>query len=188
LNERAPQDVTRLLRAYSDGDRDALDQILPLVYDDLRRIARAHLSRGRHGHTMHTTGLVHEAYLRLVDQKKASWEDRQHFLSVCARAMRQIIVSNARKHAAKKRGGGDVRVTWDEGQVAGPERHDFLLALDEALDRLARHDERLARVVECRFFAGLTEEETAEAVGASLRTVQRDWTRARAWLREDLET
>jgi RNA polymerase sigma factor (TIGR02999 family) len=179
-------EVTQLLVAYREGDRDAFERLVPIVYDDLRRIARAHLRRNRAGHTLNTTVLVHEAYLRLVDQTRAQWEDRQHFLSVCARAMRQIIISNARKHAAAKRGGGERRVTLDEGRIAGNENAEWLLSLDRALERLAARNERLARVVECRYFAGLSERETADALQTSLRTVQRDWMRARAWLREDL--
>ena len=179
-------DVTQLLMAYRGGDRDALDRLVPIVYDDLRRIARAHVHRGPAGHTLQTTALVHEAYLRLVDQSQANWEDRQHFLSVCARAMRQIVISSARKHAAAKRGGGARPVTWDDEGARAPSRSEWLIDLDEALERLARRDARLARVVDCRYFAGYSEQETAEAVGASLRTVQRDWMRAKAWLREDL--
>lgn len=178
--------VTQLLHAYAGGDRDALDRLLPLLYYDLRRIAAAHVRRGPSNHTLNPTGLVHEAYLRLVDQTRAGYEDRQHFLSVCARAMRQIVISNARKHAAAKRGGADQRVTLDEGVAAAPERAEWLLELDRALERLGARNERLARVVECRYFAGYSEAETAEALGSSLRTVQRDWMRARAWLREEL--
>jgi RNA polymerase sigma factor (TIGR02999 family) len=179
-------DVTQLLIAFREGDRQAFDRLVPIVYDDLRRIARAHLRRSRRGQTMNTTGLVHEAYLRLVDQTQANWEDRQHFLSVCARAMRQIVISNARRSSAAKRGGGERQVTLNEEQIAEARHAERLITIDRALDRLAARNERLAQVVECRYFAGLTEEETAEAMGSSLRTVQRDWMRARAWLREDL--
>lgn len=181
-----PGDVTRLLDAYRGGDREAFDRLVPLLYDDLRRIARAHLRGGRGGRTLETTGLVHEAWLRLADHTRAAWQDRSHFLAVCAVAMRQIVISDARRRQAAKRGGGERQVTLDEGKVSGGDDAEQLLALDRALDRLADRDGRLARVVECRFFAGLTEQETAEALGASLRTVQRDWTRARAWLREEL--
>jgi RNA polymerase sigma factor (TIGR02999 family) len=124
--------------------------------------------------------------MRMVDQTRAQWVDRQHFLSVCARAMRQIVVSNARRHAAAKRGGGDRQVTLNEERVAENRRAEWLIELDEALARLGSHNERLVRVVECRYFAGLSEQETAEALDTSLRTVQRDWMRARAWLREEL--
>jgi len=178
--------VTQLLHDYGAGDRDALDRLLPLLYEDLRRIAAAHVRRGPANHTLNATGLVHEAYLRLVDQTRAGYQDRQHFLSVCARAMRQIVISNARKHAAAKRGGVAQRVTLNEEVAAAPERDAWLLELDAALERLAKRNERLARVVECRYFAGYSEAETAEALGMSVRTVQRDWMRARAWLREEL--
>jgi RNA polymerase sigma factor (TIGR02999 family) len=181
-----PGEVTQLLIAYREGDREAFDRLVPIVYQDLRRIARAHLRRGRSGHTLDTTGLVHEAYLRLVDQTRVEWIHRQHFLSVCARAMRQIIISSARKHAAVKRGGGERAVTLEEERISDPGQAEWLLALDRALERLAAHNERMARVVECRYFAGLSEEETAQALDTSLRTVQRDWMKARAWLREDL--
>ncbi len=170
----------------SDGDREAFDRLVPLIYDDLRRIAGSHLRRVGGDRTLNTTGLVHEAWLRMVDQTRAGWEDRNHFLSVCAVAMRQIVISDARRRQAAKRGGGEKQVTLDEGSVSGDTDAEWLLALDRALDRLAAHSEKLARVVECRYFAGLTEQETAEATGASLRTVQRDWKRARAWLREEL--
>jgi RNA polymerase sigma factor (TIGR02999 family) len=179
-------EVTRLLFAYRSGHREALDELLPLIYDDLRRIARAQL-RGKSGHTLRATGLVHEAYLRFVDQTSANWQDRQHFLSVCARAMRQIIISAARAKSAAKRGGDAERVALEDDLVGDVDRAEWLVSLDTALERLAARDERLARVVECRYFAGLTEPETAEALDVSLRTVQRDWMRARAWLRADLD-
>jgi RNA polymerase sigma factor (TIGR02999 family) len=184
LSENA--DVTELLLAYRDGDRQAFDQLLPLVYDDLRRIARRHLRRSRPGHTLDTTGLVHESYLKMVDQARVDWQDRAHFLAVSARAMRQVLIDYARRRSAAKRGGGVRPATLDEGRVAVEEQAEWLLALDQALARLGERNERLARVVECRFFAGLSEEETAAALGVSLRTVQRDWMRARAWLQEEL--
>lgn len=179
-------EVTRLLEAWRGGDASAFDRLLPIVYDDLRRIARAHARRLKPGHTLDTTGLVHEAYLRLVGHGGAGWESRQHFLSVCARAMRQIAVDAARRRAAAKRGGPAGAVTFDEEITPAPDRPERLLALDEALARLAAHSDRMVKIVECRYFAGLTEEETAEATGVALRTVQREWLRARAWLREEL--
>jgi len=179
-------DVTHLLHAFRDGEADALDRLLPILYRDLRRIARSHVRRGPSGHTLNTTALVHEAYLRLVDQTRAEWQDRQHFLSVCARAMRQIVISNARKHSAEKRGGGEKPVSLNEEIAGAPDRDEWLLELDRALEKLGSHNERMARVVECRYFAGYSEQETADALGTSLRTVQRDWMRARAWLREEL--
>ena len=180
-----PADVTQLLVAYGQGDRQAFDQLLPMVYEDLRRIARRQL-RSRPGQTLDTTSLVHESYLKMVDQRKADWQNRVHFLAVAARAMRQVIISHARRRGAAKRGAGGVRETLDEGRIAVAEQAEQLLALDQALDRLGERDERLVRVVECRFFAGLSEDETAAALGVSLRTVQRDWMRARVWLRESL--
>lgn len=185
-SENPRGDVTQLLLAYGQGDRQAFDRLFPLVYDDLRRIARRHLRRGRPGQTLDTTGLVHEVYLKMVDPSRVDWQNRAHFLAVSARAMRQVIIGYARRRNADKRGGGAVAVTLDEGQIAIDEQAEGLLALDQALSRLAQRNERLARVIECRFFAGLSEEETAEALGVSLRTAQRDWLRARAWLREEL--
>jgi len=180
-------EITQLLVAYREGDREAFDQLVPLVYDDLRKIARRHLRRGGPGHTLNTTGLVHEYYLKMADQPGASWQDRGHFLAVSACAMRQVLISHARKKAAAKRGGGERPVTLEEGRIAVDDQAEWLLDLDQALERLAGFNPRLARVVECRFFAGLSEEETAEALDVSVRTVQRDWMRARAWLQEDLQ-
>lgn len=179
-------EITQLLVAYREGDRGAFDRLVPLVYDDLRKIARRHLRRGRPGHTLDTTGLVHEYYLKMADQSPVSWKDRGHFLAVSACAMRQVLISYARKKSAAKRGGGERPVTLDEGRISLDDQAAWLLDLDQALERLAELEPRLARVVECRFFAGLSEEETAEALDVSVRTVQRDWKRARAWLQEDL--
>lgn len=181
-----PGDVTQLLVAYREGDRGAFDRLVPLVYEDLRRIARGHLRRWRPGETLDTTALVHEAYLKLVDQSRADWRDRSHFLAVCARAMRHVVVDYARRRAAAKRGGGARTEELDEERIAVAEQSGWMLALDMALTRLAEKNERLARVIECRFFAGLSEDETAQALGVALRTAQRDWLRARAWLREEL--
>ncbi len=180
-----PADVTQLLVAYGQGDRGAFDRLLPMVYEDLRRIARRQL-RSRPGQTLDTTSLVHESYLKMVDQKKDDWQGRGHFLAVAARAMRQVIISYARRRGAAKRGAGSIQQTLDEGRIAVADQAEQLLALDQALDRLGARDQRLVRVVECRFFAGLGEQETAAALEVSLRTVQRDWMRARAWLREEL--
>ncbi len=181
-------DVTALLLAHRRGESGAFDRLMPLVYDHLRRIARRQLRGGRPGQTLDTIGLVHESYLKMVDQTRVDWQDRGHFLAVAARAMRQVIITYARKRNAAKRGAGAPRLTLDETQIAVVEQADQLLALDEALSRLAERNERLARVVECRFFAGLSEEETATALDVSLRTAQRDWMRARAWLKEELRT
>ncbi len=179
-----------MLVAFREGDRRAFDRLVPLVYEDLRRIARRHLRGAPSGRTLNTTGLVHEAYLKLVDQSRAEFVDRGHFLAVAACAMRQIVISNARRRSAAKRGGGERAVTLEEERIvagsAAADDPDWLLALDRALSRLGERNERLARVVECRFFAGLSEEETAQALDVSLRTAQRDWMRARAWLKEEL--
>lgn len=183
-----PGEVTQLLHAYAGGDRDAFDRLVPMVYDELRRIARNHLRRTNRGATLDTTGLVHEAYMKLAGQKGMRVEDRGHFLAIAACAMRQVIISRARARLADKRGGGDVPVTLDEERVASAEQAqaEWLLDLDRTLALLRERDERLARTVECRFFAGLSEEETAQALGVSLRTAQRNWMRARAWIRAEL--
>jgi len=180
------QPITALLVAYGEGDREALDRLFPLVYEELRRIARFHLGGERQDHTLGTTGLVHEAYLRLVDQTRVELHDRHHFYRLASRAMRRILVDNARSYRALKRGGGAVRVPLDESFVAAYERADTLVALDEALTRLQALDERLGQVVECRFYGGLTEEETAAALNVTARTVRRDWTKARGWLSREL--
>ena len=174
-------EVTRLLDALQHGDRAALDRLFPLVYEELRRIAHHHLRDERPGHTLGTTGLVHETYLKLVDQTRTQWRDRGHFFRVASWAMRRILVDYARSYRALRRGGNIQRVPL-ENDVALNERGETLEALDEALDRLAAVDERLSQVVECRYFGGLTTEETAEALGVSARTVERDWIKARGWL------
>jgi RNA polymerase sigma factor (TIGR02999 family) len=158
-----------------------MDRLFPLVYDELRRMAHGQLQRERPGHTLGTTGLIHETYLKLVDQTRVQWRDRGHFFRVASWAMRRILVDYARQYRALRRGGGLERIQIDE-ELAGAERGDTLVALDEALERLATVSERLSRVVECRYFGGLTAEETAEALGVSSRTVERDWVKARAWL------
>lgn len=179
-------EITQLLHAMSAGEPEAFDRLVPLVYDDLRRIARAHLRRGPSGRTLGATGVVHEAYFKLAGQAGVEWESRGHFLAVAARAMRQVIIAYARRGAAAKRGGDERPVTLEEDQIAIENQADSLLDLERALERLARYDEQLVRTVECRYFAGLNEEETAEAMATSVRTVQRNWARARAWLREAL--
>lgn len=179
-------DVTELLLAYKDGDRAAFDRLVPLVYNDLRRIARRQLGRGNPDGVLDTTALVHESYLKLVDGSRVDWQDRCHFLGVAARAMRQVVVTYARRRGAAKRGGGAVQTTLDEGIASIDGQAEWLVALDAALARLGEKSPRLAQVVECRFFAGLSEEETAAAMGVSLRTAQRDWMKARAWLQEEL--
>lgn len=181
-------EVTLLLRAMRDGEAGAFDRLVPLVYDELRRIAHGHLRRHRPGQTLDTTGLVHEAYLKLAEQAGLDVRDRGHFLAVSARAMRQVLVDFARARTATKRGGPDAqRVPLEEAAAAVASQADLLLDIDRALEGLRAHSERLAQVVECRYFAGYSEEETAEALGTSLRTTQREWLRARAWLRRALE-
>ena len=180
------EDITRLLVAHREGDREALGRLLPLVYADLRRLARRQLVGRRSGHTLNTTGLVHEAYLKLVDARRTAWDDRGHFFAVAAMAMRQIIVDHARSYSALKRGGSQPIRSLEGIEIAVQEQADAIVELDQALGRLGELDERLPRVVECRYFAGFTSEETAEALGVSKKTVDRDWKRARAWLRQAL--
>jgi RNA polymerase sigma factor (TIGR02999 family) len=177
--------VTAMLRAASGGDRQVLDALLPHVYAELKRLARA-ARAGRAGETLCTTALVHEAYLKLVPSAGTDWQGRAHFFGVAARAMRQLLVDAARARAREKRGGGDWAVTFDEAAHAAPARAEEVLALDAALDRLAALDARQARVVEHRFFGGLTAAETAEVLGVSVPTVDRDWRAARAWLRREM--
>ena len=178
--------VTQLLLACGAGERDAYERLFPLVYEHLRMVAHAQLRREREGHTLSTTALVHEAYLKLVDPAKLGLKDRAHFFGVAARAMRQVLVDHARRVGAPRRGGDLVRVDLDAAQIAVEERADTLLALDEALSRLAGFAPRLAQVVELRFFGGLTEEEAAEALGVTSRTLRRDWVKARGWLHREL--
>lgn len=165
---------------------EALDPLFCLVYDELRRAAHHHLRREPHGHTLCTTALVHEAYLRLAVQTQGQWNSRSHFLVIASQAMRRVLIDHARRHLAAKRGGGGRRVRLEEGTVAVEDQAETLVALDVALTRLAALDERMARVVECRFFAGLSDEETAGVLGVTARTVWRDWAKARGWLYREL--
>jgi RNA polymerase sigma factor (TIGR02999 family) len=179
--------VTALLIRWGEGDPRALDELTPLVYAELKRLAQRHLRRERRGHTLQATALVHEAFVRLVDQREMAWQNRAQFFAIAARLMRRLLVDHARARAAKKRGGAAVPVTLElDREVAQPERGVDLLRLDDALERLAALDETQARIVELRYFAGLTIEQTAEAVGSSPATVKREWTHARAWLRRQL--
>jgi RNA polymerase sigma factor (TIGR02999 family) len=180
-------EITQLLLAHGAGDSNALDRLVPLVYEDLRRLARVQLRRRGGGETLNTGGLVNEAYLRLVDQTRASWRDRGHFFAVCAIAMRQIVVDHARRRTRLKRGGDHGMVPLDEARDHAAEADAArVLEIDMALRKLGEADRRLAAVVECRYFAGLTDEETALALGVSVRTAQREWFKARAWLRHEL--
>ena len=176
-----PPQVTDLLLQLRDGSPEAMDRLFSTVYNELRRIAHRQLQLERTGHTLGTTGLVHETYVRLVDQTRVEWRDRAQFFGAAAWAMRRILVDYARRNRAARRGGGSVRLTLND-DVPAAERSEMLLALDESLDRLTALDRRLGQVVECRYFGGLTEQETAEVLGVTRRTVQRDWAKARGWL------
>ena len=177
-----------LLTDIRSGQLASLDRLVPLVYAELRAIAHRHLGAQERGGTLSTTALVHEAYLKLVDQSRANWRDRAHFLALASVAMRHVLVDRAKARAALKRGGGQRPLTLDEQDLAVDEHPEALLQLDEALERLASVEPRLARVVECRFFGGLTETEIAEALGVTVRTVERDWAKARMLLRRALES
>jgi RNA polymerase sigma factor (TIGR02999 family) len=179
-------DFTLLLQAWGEGDAQALDRLAPLVYRELHRIARGYMAHERPNHTLQATALVNEAYLRLVDTRQANWQDRAHFLALCARAMRQILVDHARSRASEKHGGGQMLMQFDENLGSPESSHPHLLELDDALTRLAEIDPRKSQVVELRFFGGLSLEETAEALKVSPRTVKRDWQLARAWLYREL--
>ena len=174
--------VTQLLVNWSNGDQAALEKLLPLVNGELRRVAGRYMRKEGHGHTLQTSALVNEAYLRLVDQKKVHWQNRAHFFGIAAQLMRRILIDHARRHRFAKRGGGARHVTLDEGALVAEARALELLALDHALERLAVLDARKGRIVELRFFGGLSLEETAEVMGISSPTVQREWRAAKAWL------
>jgi RNA polymerase sigma factor (TIGR02999 family) len=181
------QPITRLLLELSAGKHEALDELLPLVYEELQRMARQRLRGERAGHTLNTTALAHEAYLRLVDQQRVQWQNRAHFFAVASTAMRRILVNHAKLRRRQKRGGGAITVALDEAlgvEAAGSALE--VVALDEALSRLASMSERACKVVECRVFGGLSIEETAEALGVAPMTVKRDWLLAKTWLRRDL--
>ena len=182
----APRNVTALLASWSRGDPRALDRLMPLIYADLRRVAARQHKKERAGHTLQPTALVHEVYLRLVDQRRVEWRDRAHFLGVAARIMRRILVDHARRHGADKRGGGVACVSVDEAKDVAASHEIPVLALDRALDGLERTDADLARIVELRAFAGLTVEDTAHVLGLSPSTVKREWRTATAWLRREL--
>ena len=176
------EEITQLLLDVQAGDKEASERLWRAVYDKLRRIARHRLRGERAGHTLDTTDLVHEAYLKLVDQTRVEWQDRVHFLAMAARVMRNILIDYARRRNAQKRGGGAPHLALDHVTVSAEDSAEMFLALDEALDELTENDERLGRVVEYRFFGGMTEEEIAAALGVSKRTVRRDWRKAKAWL------
>ena len=182
-----PEMVTQLLMEWTGGNRAALDRLMPLVYDELRRLAGGYFGRERRDHTLQPTALVNEAFLRLVDQKRIQWQGRAHFLAIAATLMRELLISHARKHRAAKRGSGGQRVTLLDSDVAVEARDVDLLDLDRALSALAAFDTRQARVVELRYFGGMTVEETATVLEVSPATVKLDWTFARAWLLRELQ-
>jgi RNA polymerase sigma-70 factor (ECF subfamily) len=186
MEGKLQHEVTAILQEWSGGDRDAPERLMPFVYDELRRLARTFLFRERDGHTLQPTALVHEAYVRLVDQTRVNWQNRAHFYGIASRMMRRVLVDHARAHATDKRGGGTVRLSVDDVQLPIEQRAADLVALDEALERLLQMDERKCRVVEMRFFAGMSDEEIAEVLGVTTRTVLRDWKTARLWLYREL--
>ncbi len=186
MSEPSNQDVTHLLIQWSKGDTAALDALMPLVYKELRRLAQHYLSREKPGHTLSSTALVHEAYLRLITQRDVTWQNRAHFFGVASRMMRRILVDHARRHGYAKRGGGAMTLALDEVIEAEKPREIDLVALDDALDTLAKLDERQSRMVELRFFGGLSIEETSEVLGVSAPTVKREWATARAWLYREI--
>jgi RNA polymerase sigma-70 factor, ECF subfamily len=176
------RDATDLLLQAHAGEPGAVEQVFPLIYEELRRLAHRQLMREGAGQTLSTTGLVHEAYLKLIDQTRVQWSGRAHFMAIAATAMRRILIDRARSRGSMKRGGGLRPIPIESVELAAEERADLLLALDEALTRLHALDPRQAQVVECRFFGGMTEEETAAALGIGLRTAKRDWAKAKSWL------
>ena len=181
------ESITELLRAWSDGEREGVDALVPLVYEELKRQARRYLRRERAGHTLQTTALVNEAYLRLIDQRNVKWQNRAHFFGIAAQMMRRILVDYAKNKHRQKRGGTAENLPLEEAfALATKERNLDLLALDEALNRLATKEEHLAKIVEHRFFSGLDVVETADALGLSESTVKRDWQMAKAWLHREL--
>ena len=190
MTPQSPPAVTQLLRAWSGGDEHALEQLLPLVEAELRRLARAYMARERAGHTLQPTALVNEAFLRLIDARHVRWQDRAHFVGIAARLMRRVLVDHARSRGYQKRGGGAVRVTFTDALAAvapSPARDLDLVALDRALEELAVADARKARVIDMRFFGGLSVEETAEVLHLSTDTIKRDWRLAKLWLLRALE-
>jgi RNA polymerase sigma factor (TIGR02999 family) len=175
-------EVSELLADWSKGDEAARDELIPLIYDELRRLAGYHMARERSGHSLQATALVNEAYLRLIDQRKVHWQGRAHFFALASRMMRRILVDSARKRRYAKRGGGQAQVSLDEAMIVGQEGTPDMIALDDALDRLAAIDPRKSQVVELRYFGGLNMEEIAEVLKVSAITVRRDWSTAKAWL------
>jgi len=180
------RNITHLLKEWGEGDQQALDELTPLVYEELRQQAARYLRKERPNHSLQATALINEAFLRLIDVKDVQWQNRAHFFAIAANLMRRILVDHARRRDAEKRGGSQVCLTLDEGLAWANEPDVDLLAIDEALDRLALIDEQQARIVELRFFSGLTVDETATALSISPKTVKRDWSVARAWLKREI--
>ena len=186
VHQNSPEQVTQLLVRWRDGDRQALDALMPIVYTELRGMAHRYLQRERSDHTLQSTALVHEAYVRLIGQKLPEWQNRAHFFGVAARLMRQILVEYARGHQAAKRGGSACKVTLEEGSLL-PQQADLdVVVLDDALQHLAKLDEQQSRIVELRFFAGLSIDDTSEVLGISPATVSREWMTARIWLHREI--
>ena len=181
------QEVTLLLSALTRGDEGAASKLIPAVYDELRRLAGSYMRRERVDHTLQATALVHEAYVKLIEQRSVNWQSRAHFFGVAAQLMRRILIDYARGHSRQKRGGDHKKVSLDEAIIFDEQRADELLAVDDSLKRLAEMDPRQARIVEMRFFGGLSVEEAAEFLGVSPKTVKRDWSVAKAWLYADLK-
>jgi RNA polymerase sigma factor (TIGR02999 family) len=181
------QEVTMLLSALTKGDPNAASKLMPLIYDELRRLAGSYMRREREDHTLQATALVHEAYLKLVEQRSVNWQNRAHFFGVAAQLMRRILVDHARGHLRQKRGGENQKVSLDEALVFAETQADELVAVDDSLNQLAKIDPRQARVVELRFFAGLNVDEAADVLGVSAKTIKREWSVAKAWLYADLK-
>jgi RNA polymerase sigma-70 factor, ECF subfamily len=182
----SPQDVTELLLDWSNGNQAALDKLMPLVYQELHRLAHQYMARERPEHTLQTSALLNEAYLRLVDQKNVRWQNRAQFFGIAAKLMRQILVDHAKQRHRAKRGGHARQIPLDEAVIVSPDRTAEMMALDEALESLATVDQRKSQILELRFFGGLSIEETAEVLGVSPGTVMRDWTLAKAWLQIEM--
>lgn len=180
------QEITRLLLAWREGEKSALDRLMPAVYEELKRLASAYMRRQRPGHSLQTVDLVNEAYMRLIDSSRVNWQDRNHFYAISSQIMRRLLVDSARKRNSQKRGGGRAQITLEDNLEIAADAGTDLVALDEAMKLLAELNPRQSRIIELRYFGGLTEEETAEVLGVSSRTIRRDWTVARAWLYREL--
>ena len=189
MSQKPPSEITQMLIELTGGNRDVVNQILPHIYDELRRLAGSYLRRERADHTLQPTALVHEAYMKLIDQKQVHWQNRAHFFGIAAQVMRRILMDHARKHTAEKRGGEAEKLPLEEEiLIVSHDRSADLIALDDALDNLAKLDEQKAKIVELRYFGGLSIEETAEVMGVSVPTINRQWRMAKAWLHAELQT